>query len=84
MATMGEIERLARDICWAEFSTKPKDTTKAVYWQSIHPEAREEYRQDAEWVVYIAKKLKPLRILALVDFRSKGKPVRGIKRASSK
>ena len=63
-----EIERLARDICWAEFPIRPKDTTKAGYWRGVHPEKKAEYVSDAKWLVFIAKKLKPLRILSLVDF----------------
>ena len=79
-----EIEHLARDICWAEFAVrKPKDTTKAAYWRLVHPSKQSEYREDAEWLIFIVKKLKPLRILAMVDLRSRGRPVRGIRRANT-
>lgn len=71
---MTEVEKLARDICWAEFPVRPKRTewTKAPYWRGVHPDKKAEYIRDAEWLVFIAKQLKPLRILMLVDFRSKG------------
>lgn len=73
---MTELEKLARDICWAEFPTKPKDITKAAYWRGVHPVKQCEYARDAAWVVFIAKKLKPLRILSLIDFKSKGRSSR--------
>lgn len=70
---MTDIERLARDICWAEFPRRPQDTTKASYWRGVHPTKQADYIRDAEWLVFITKKLKPLRVLSLVDFRSAGR-----------
>lgn len=70
---MTELEKLARDICWAEFIVKPAMHTKATYWHQVQPHRRLEYIRDAEWLVFIVKKLKPLRILLLVDFKSAGR-----------
>lgn len=68
---MKPIEKLARDICWVEFPNPPKDTTKAAYWRDqVAPEKKAEYIRDAEWLVFIAKQFKPLRILGLVDLRA--------------
>lgn len=64
---MSEYEKLARDICWAEFPRKPKDTTKSAYWAGVHPDRKAEYIEDAKWLVYIVKQLKPLRLLLMVD-----------------
>ena len=64
---MSPIEKLARDICWAEFVGKPPGgRTKAAYWKNIHPDARAVYIQNARYWVAIAKKMKPLRLFAQV------------------
>lgn len=61
---MSEIEKLARDICWAEFPVTPKGITKAAYWKGVHPDAKAAYIEDAKWLIFITKKLKPARIWA--------------------
>ena len=66
---MTEIEKLARDICWATFFRKPKEDTKASYWRKITPAARAYYITEARRLVFIVKKLKPLRVLMMVDWR---------------
>lgn len=67
-APLSKIEKLARDICWAEFATKRTEPTKAAYWRCVHPDQKAEYISKAEWLVFICQKLKPLRILAMVDY----------------
>lgn len=69
MARLSSIEKLARDICWAEYPRSHRTATKAAYWQLIGSDGRAVYMRDAEWLVYITKKLKPLRILMLVDIK---------------
>lgn len=54
---MDAIEKLARDICWAEFPSRPKGETKASYWRKIHPDAKTGYIVDAKWLVFIVGKL---------------------------
>lgn len=64
---MSPIEKLARDICWAEFSGKPSTPkTKAQYWRDIHPDARADHIQNARYWVAIAKTMKPIRLFARV------------------
>lgn len=54
---MSPIEKLARDICWAEFARKPENMTKARYWRDrVHPDVRAERIAEAERVVWIVKK----------------------------
>ena len=64
---MNQYEKLARDICWAEFPRKPKEHTKASYWAQVHPDRKAEYIEDAKWLVFIVKQLKPLRLLLMVN-----------------
>ena len=71
-----EIVKLARDICWAEFTRKPKEDTKVAYWRKVHPEKQADYIESARWLVFITKKLKPLRILSLVDFPDRAASLR--------
>lgn len=59
------IERLAADICWAEFPRRPTYTTKRAYWAGVHPDKKAEYIEDARWLVFMACRLKPHRITAL-------------------
>lgn len=61
-ATVGkrltEIEKLARDICWAGFSDATKrEDTKAKYWKTIAPAARADYMQEAKYFAFLARKL---------------------------
>lgn len=68
---LSPIEKLARDICWAEWVSnyRPPGTTKATYWERMNPAAQDTYVRDAEWLLFVVKKLKPNRILSLVDFK---------------
>jgi hypothetical protein len=66
---MSPIEKLARDICWAEFAKKPAEYTKASYWKCLPPGGRAEYQVEAARFVWIVKRFKPLRILMMVDFK---------------
>lgn len=69
MPRLTDIEKLARDICWAEFPKKPAAYTKASYWKCLPARGRAEYAVEAARVVWIVKALKPIRILAMVDFK---------------
>lgn len=73
MPRLTKIEKLARDICWAEWPSKPEGTTKANYWFQVHHDSRAAYVADAEWLVFICQKLKPLRVLQFVDYPSQPK-----------
>jgi hypothetical protein len=65
---MKPTEKLARRICWLEFFPKPpKGYTEAAYWRGVHPDRQAEYIRDAEWLVFIVQRLKPLRILTMVE-----------------
>jgi hypothetical protein len=74
---MTPIEKLARDICWAEWPSTPKHTTKPAYWKAVHPDKKAEYVRDAEWLGFIVKALKPLRVLMMVDFPATPPPMGG-------
>lgn len=71
MPRLSDIEKLARDICWAENCLDHKNAraTKASFWSSLDADVQTEYVGWAEWLVFIVKKLKPIRILSLVDFK---------------
>lgn len=70
---LSKIEKLARDICWAEWPRTPTYTTKAAYWTRVLPDKKAEYIRDAEWLVFICQKLKPLRVLQFVDYPGQAK-----------
>lgn len=67
-ARISKIEKLARDICWAEWvgDYRP-ECGKAAYWNGLHPDVKTGYIVDAKWFQFICRKLKPLRILQMVD-----------------
>lgn len=47
------IERIARDICWYEFSfPRSGKQTKAEYWNGVCAEKKDEYRRDAKNFVF--------------------------------
>ena len=76
---MSPIETLARDICWAGFTTKQAKTgkTKASYWRAIAETAREGYRNDARWFFWTLKKLghdRTAKLLALHDHIRRREP----------
>lgn len=46
------IEKLAREICWRDFSEpfrKMVGETKAAYWNALSDEKRNEYVRTAQW-----------------------------------
>jgi len=62
------LEKLAREICWREFSPPRSKRrighTKAGYWSAVvTPQRRHEYMQDAEWLMWAMKTL-PVEMLA--------------------
>lgn len=61
---MSELEKLARDLCWAGFVTKPS-TTKAAYWKSMPDRSRHTYIADALRLIWQIRKLGPDRIIAI-------------------
>lgn len=64
-----DLERLARDICWAEFLL-PEDvgTTKAIYWRNIQEDARNIFRAEARRISWLLNKLGSSRALEIVGF----------------
>jgi hypothetical protein len=72
MPRLTETEKLARDICWAEFTRRP-DKTKAVYWYALAPNAKADYIGDAEWLEWIVPRLKRLKLLALTEPKKDGR-----------
>lgn len=54
---MDHIERLAREICWAEFTVPAKKlgTTKTKYWLGVHPDKKAEYARQAKWLLWASK-----------------------------
>jgi hypothetical protein len=63
------LERLAMDICWAEFIGNPRKAagcSKTQYWKKVTDEAKVSYRKDAERLMYWTKKLGVDRLQAAV------------------
>ncbi|MFO1080815.1 MAG: hypothetical protein U1E23_09345 [Reyranellaceae bacterium] len=54
---LSPIERLARRICWLEFSRRPEGKTEAAYWRGVHPDKKREYIEDARWLVWMSHRL---------------------------
>lgn len=56
---MDVIEKFAREICWAGFTTKEgrAGKTKAVYWKSLPPHSKESYRKEAENIAWLLKRI---------------------------
>lgn len=48
-------EKLAREICWAGFSTPEgrAGKTKASYWRTITEETRQDYREQANCFIFV-------------------------------
>lgn len=68
-----DIERLARDICWAGFSNatqKAHPDTKVSYWKRIAEDTRRDYIREAERFVWLLKRLGKKRIAALTEDRT--------------
>jgi hypothetical protein len=70
---MTPIDRLAREICWAEFAgprtVKRIGKTKAAYWAGLPSDTREMYAAQARWFVYI---LREIPVDALNDAHNMG------------
>lgn len=53
-----EIDRLARDICWAGFHRPAAaGCTKVKYWERVTDRAKAGYRLEAQRLLYIVKRL---------------------------
>lgn len=59
MAKMNVIEKLAREICWAGFTTKEgrAGKTKVSYWRSLPADTRLGYVREAEQFAWIYKRV---------------------------
>jgi hypothetical protein len=58
--SLNKVEKLAREICWREFSPQFRaDQSKALYWSEIAETARQEYIDDADKFLRIGKTLGP-------------------------
>ena len=58
---MTDLEKLAREICWAGFHYPPKGG-KIKYWARITPSARESYINTAKEFVWIMQRLGPEKL----------------------
>lgn len=67
MARMDDLEKLARDLCWAGFSTPRGTGTKAAYWKGVSPEAKTRYLDDARIIRWAVRKLGIKRLAAVSD-----------------
>lgn len=56
---MNPIEKLAREICWAGFTTKEgrKGKTKARYWRTLPSDTRQDYVRDARWFAFMMRRV---------------------------
>jgi hypothetical protein len=61
---MTDIEKLARDICWADFHTPPQGG-KVKYWAKVAPGARASYIQTAKEFVWLANRLGKDRVASV-------------------
>lgn len=57
--SMTPVQQLAREICWAGFTTKAgrAGKTKNRYWQSISDHARADYIEEAERFAFLLKRV---------------------------
>lgn len=62
---LSEIERLAREICWAEFSPegRKQSGSKIEYWARVSPLKKAAYKRDARFLTCIVTRL-PRRVIA--------------------
>lgn len=72
---LSPIEKLARDICWDGFSTKPKDTTRAAYWASLPKFTSEQYLTQAAELIWWARRLGIERIATALRDHDAPSPV---------
>ena len=72
---MKPIEKLARDICWAEFVGPQAGNTRARYWMSLPQETKDAYVVEASRIAFMVCKLSlsPLRLCPVA-----GKPLQYI------
>jgi hypothetical protein len=56
---LSDIEKIARDICWCEFTTPQgrAGKTKASYWRGISERTRQELIREAERLVWVIRVL---------------------------
>lgn len=56
---MTNLEKLAREICWAGFTTPMgrKGKTKAGYWRGLSQEKQTEYKREAEHFIWLLRSL---------------------------
>ena len=59
MAKMDPIEKLAREICWAGFTTKEGrfGKTKAGYWKSLPSHSRDSYYGEAKQFAWLLNRI---------------------------
>lgn len=58
---MKPLEKLARDICWAEFVRPTKASighTRASYWAGLPEETKTNYKDEAVRLAFMVRKLK--------------------------
>lgn len=66
-------ERLARDICWAEFggnsnnARKVTGQSKADYWAGVDQSKKDEYMRDAGFLMNILPRLRYLDVLSIIQ-----------------
>ena len=63
------IEKLAREICWREFSTPTKKNvgcTKAEYWERVSESKKAEYLRDARFLKTVIPRLPRVIVEELV------------------
>jgi hypothetical protein len=65
---MTDLEKLAREICWAGFNYPPKGG-KVQYWKLITPAARESYVNTAKEFIWITQRLGPEKVKRFVPSR---------------
>lgn len=69
MTRLSPIEKLARDIAWAKLGGEHSTETKAAWWKRQSDLGRHLYIGEANDFLFIVKKLKPIRILTMVNFK---------------
>lgn len=69
MPRLSKIEKLARDICWIDLAPMQRSaaSSKASLWSGLQSSIRQRYLLEADRFQFICRKLKPLRVLQMVD-----------------
>lgn len=63
-------EKLARDICWRGFLTKPPHAgchTPKQYWATVGPDAKKRYLEHAAEIIWWTRRLGADRLRLAVD-----------------